>query len=67
MASSSLSRLADHLPAAESRAAQAGQAALPYTDAAALIPDARMQVLKQLLERHDRGVETDRQVRVAAR
>ena len=61
-----LSRLADHLPAVESTPAQAGQAALPYTDAAALIPDARMQVLKQLLERHDRGVETDRQVRVAA-
>ena len=61
-----LSRLADHLPAVESTPAQAGQAALPYTDAAALIPDARMQVLKQLLERHDRGVETDRQVRVAS-
>jgi hypothetical protein len=61
-----LSRLADHLPAAESTPAQTGQAARPYTDAATLIPDARMQVLKQLLERHDRRVETDRQVRVAA-
>jgi hypothetical protein len=61
-----LSRLADHLPTAESASQPTGQAALPYTEAAALIPDARMQVLKQLLERHDRRVETDRQVRVAA-
>jgi hypothetical protein len=61
-----LSRLADHLPSAEPAADETVQAALPYTDAAVLIPDARMQVLKQLLERHNRRVETDRQVRVAA-
>lgn len=61
-----LSRLAEHLPSAESAVEQTGQAALPYTDAAALIPDARMQVLKQLLERHDRRLEADRQVRTAA-
>jgi hypothetical protein len=61
-----VSRLADHLPAAESAAPQPGQAPLPYTDAAAIIPDARMQVLKQLLERHDRRVEGDRKVLAAA-
>jgi Helix-turn-helix domain/RDD family len=60
-----VSRLADRLPSAESPP-PLGQGALPYTDAAALVPDARMQVLKQLLERHNRRVETDRQVRVGA-
>jgi hypothetical protein len=60
-----LSRLAEHLPSAEAATEQSRQAALPYTDAATLIPDARMQVLKQLLERHDRSVETDRKVSVA--
>jgi hypothetical protein len=59
-----VSRLAHYLPSAESSPSQTGQASLPYTEAAALIPDARMQVMKQLLERHDRRVETDRQVRV---
>ncbi len=59
-------RLAGDLPSAEAAPAQTGQASLPYTDTATLIPDARMQVLKQLLERHNRRVETDRQVRVAA-
>jgi transcriptional regulator with XRE-family HTH domain len=33
-----------------------GQASLPYCDAATLIPDARMQVLKQLLERHNETI-----------
>jgi Helix-turn-helix domain/RDD family len=61
-----VSRLANYLPSAESAPPQSGQAALPYADAAALIPDARMQVLKQLLDRHNRRVDTDRQVRVAA-
>jgi hypothetical protein len=61
-----VSRLADRLPSAESSPQPAGQGALPYTDAAALIPDARMQVLKQLLERHNRRVETDRHVRMDA-
>ena len=61
-----VSRLADHLPPVESAAPQAGQESLPYADAAAIIPDARMQVLKQLLERHDRRVEGDRQVLTAA-
>jgi Helix-turn-helix domain/RDD family len=61
-----VNRLANYLPSAESAPAQTGQVALPYADAAELIPDARMQVLKQLLERHNRRVETDRQVRVAA-
>jgi transcriptional regulator with XRE-family HTH domain len=58
-----LGRLASQLPAAETGAAQAEQAALPYADAAAIIPDARMQVLKQLLERHDRRIQRDRHVR----
>jgi hypothetical protein len=58
--------LAEELPSAESATEPTGQAVLPYTDAAALIPDARMQVLKQLLERHDRRLETDRRVRIAA-
>ena len=61
-----VSRLADHLPPVESAAPQAGKASLPYADAAAIIPDARMQVLKQLLERHDRRVDGDRQVLAAA-
>jgi hypothetical protein len=61
-----VSRLADRLPCAESSAQPTGQGALPYTDAAALIPDARMQVLKQLLERHNRRVEADRHVRAGA-
>jgi hypothetical protein len=61
-----VSRLADRLPSAESSPQPIGQGALPYTDAAALVPDARMQVLKQLLERHNRRVETDRHARVAA-
>jgi hypothetical protein len=61
-----VSRLADRLPCAESSPQPTGQGALPYTDAAALIPDARMQVLKQLLERHNRRVETDRRVHAGA-
>ena len=54
-----LGTLADQLPAAQARARRtpprpvAPGAALPWADAADLIPDARMQVLKQLLDRHN--------------
>ena len=56
-----LGELADHLPAAQASAsphpsAPHAQQALPYADAGDLIPDARMQVLKQLLERHNESV-----------
>lgn len=53
-----LGTLADQLPAAQSASSPhpgqlAHQANLPWADAADLIPDARMQVLRQLLERHN--------------
>jgi transcriptional regulator with XRE-family HTH domain len=53
-----LGELADELPATQAALAphpesSARQPGLPWTDAAVLIPDARMQVLKQLLERHN--------------
>ena len=56
-----LGTLADQLPAAQASAsphpaAPNSQQALPWADAADLIPDARMQVLKQLLERHNESV-----------
>jgi hypothetical protein len=61
-----VSRLAGQLPAADSTPQEAGQATLPYADNAALIPDARMQVLKQLLERHEHRLGTGHHVRGAA-
>jgi transcriptional regulator with XRE-family HTH domain len=61
-----LGRLTDQLPAAETSAVQPEQTALPYVDAASIIPNARMQVFKQLLERHDRRIQTDRHVRSTA-
>ncbi len=61
-----LGRLTDQLPAAETIAAQPEQTALPYADASSIIPNARMQVFKQLLERHDRRIQTDHQVRSTA-
>jgi transcriptional regulator with XRE-family HTH domain len=56
-----LGTLADQLPAAQSASSPhpshpahpSHQATLPWADAADLIPNARMQVLKQLLERHN--------------
>jgi len=57
-----LRTLADQLPAAQASSSQhptaphTPQRALPWADAADLIPDARMQVLKQLLERHNESV-----------
>jgi transcriptional regulator with XRE-family HTH domain len=54
--------LADQLPAAQAAssphptAPHTHQRALPWADAADLIPDARMQVLKQLLDRHNKDV-----------
>ena len=52
-----IGELADRLPAAQAALAPhpagARQPGLPWADAAELIPDARMQVLKQLLERHN--------------
>ena len=54
--------LADQLPAAQASssphptAPHMQQQALSWTDAADLIPDARMQVLKQLLDRHNKTV-----------
>ena len=54
--------LADQLPAAQAAssphpsAPHMQQQALSWTDAADLIPDARMQVLKQLLDRHNKTV-----------
>jgi transcriptional regulator with XRE-family HTH domain len=53
-----LGTLAEQLPAAQASssphpALHTPQQALPWADAAELIPDARMQVLKQLLERHN--------------
>jgi transcriptional regulator with XRE-family HTH domain len=53
-----LGTLADELPAAQAAAAPhpAGPTSLGTTAAAELVPDARMHVLKQLLERHNRIV-----------
>lgn len=54
--------LADQLPAAQASssphptALHTHQRALPWADAADLIPDARMQVLKLLLDRHNKAV-----------
>jgi transcriptional regulator with XRE-family HTH domain/uncharacterized RDD family membrane protein YckC len=59
-----LGELAEHLPAAQAAAAPhpdpspAGNASL-RSDAAELIPDARMQVLKQLLDRHNDDVASN--------
>jgi transcriptional regulator with XRE-family HTH domain len=56
--------LADQLPAAQASssphptAPHMQQQALSWADAADLIPDARMQVLKQLLDRHNKAVAT---------
>jgi transcriptional regulator with XRE-family HTH domain len=59
-----LGELAEQLPAAQSASSPhpahpahlAHQGSLPWADAADLIPNARMQVLKQLLERHNESV-----------
>ena len=56
-----LGTLADQLPASQSANSPhpsnaSHQANLPWADAAELIPDARMQVLKQLLDRHNKTV-----------
>jgi transcriptional regulator with XRE-family HTH domain len=53
-----LGTLADQLPASQSAhsAHPSHQGSLPWADAADLIPNARMQVLKQLLERHNESV-----------
>ena len=57
-----IATLADQLPAAQASSAphptapHTQQQGLPWADAADLIPDARMQVLRQLLDRHDRTV-----------
>ena len=53
-----LGTLADQLPASQSAHSPhpSHQASLPWADAADLIPNARMQVLKQLLERHNESV-----------
>jgi transcriptional regulator with XRE-family HTH domain len=56
-----LGTLAEQLPAAQASVSPHpvsthAQRALPWADAADLIPDARMQVLKQLLERHNESV-----------
>lgn len=51
-----LGELADELPAAQAAAAPhpvAGAAAAAAVDAATLIPDARMTLLKQILDRHN--------------
>ena len=58
-----LGELADQLPASQAASAPHPgptnpQPALPWTDASHLIPDARMQVLKQLLRRHNEHVST---------
>ena len=56
-----LGELAEQLPAAQSASSPhpahpTHQGSLPWADAAELIPDARMQVLRQLLERHNETV-----------
>ena len=56
-----LGTLADELPASQSAHSPhpsqlSHQASLPWADASDLIPNARMQVLKQLLERHNASV-----------
>ena len=53
-----LGTLADQLPASQSAHSPhpSHQTTLPWADAADLIPNARMQVLKQLLERHNESV-----------
>jgi uncharacterized RDD family membrane protein YckC/transcriptional regulator with XRE-family HTH domain len=58
-----LGELADVLPATQAASAPAPDAspagaAVLRSDAAELIPDARMQVLKQLLDRHNESVST---------
>jgi transcriptional regulator with XRE-family HTH domain len=55
-----LGELADVLPAAQAAAAPhptTGAASAPTVDAATLIPDARMTLLKQILDRHNRVVQ----------
>jgi transcriptional regulator with XRE-family HTH domain len=60
-----LGELAELLPAAQAALAPhpavTRQPGLPWTDAADLIPDARMQVLKQLLDRHNDTVSEHEQ------
>ncbi len=60
-----LGGLADRLPAAQAADAphptSRAQQALPWADAATLIPDARMQVLRQLLNRHNESVAREAQ------
>ena len=54
-----LGELADELPATQAALAPhpaAAERGRPQADAAELIPDARMQVLKQLLDRHNASV-----------
>ena len=54
-----LGELADALPAAQAAASPhpvAGASAAPTVDAATLIPDARMTLLKQILDRHNTTV-----------
>ena len=56
-----LGTLADQLPASQSAHSPhpsqlSHQSSLPWADASDLIPNARMQVLKQLLERHNASV-----------
>jgi transcriptional regulator with XRE-family HTH domain len=55
-----LGELADVLPAAQAAAAPhptTGAASAPTVDAATLIPDARMTLLKQILDRHNSVVQ----------
>ena len=65
-----LGELADRLPAAQAADAphptSRAQGALPWSDAATLTPDARMQVLKQLLNRHNESVARQTQTQTPA-
>jgi len=59
-----LGTLADQLPASQSAHSPhpSHQSTLPWADAADLIPNARMQVLKQLLDRHNQSVASSEPV-----